>query len=106
MTPSNFGHFYDHVRRVLCQLRFDLKNGSSVDMAIAFALVSCQSYRVQIPEYREPYANHLKQLRLNQALQIALNYYEQPEVIADVGEHHAKIMREQWFFLLRELTAH
>lgn len=104
MVEPNFKNFYEHARRVLFALKHDLRTGTSVDMCIAFALVSLDNYRTAIPGPKGVYSEELRRIRVNQALQIAINQYEKSEVIQEIGEHNARIFREQWFALLRDFT--
>lgn len=95
---------YEHALGVIKEMQRDIERGASPLLACGIALVSMQAFK--LARVSKKHFENRGELLLNieQALQCSISVYEDPKVIAAVGEERAEQCRLNALAILEQLT--
>lgn len=102
--PQLVSSLYQHALGVVEQLAHDIELGCPNRLALAHAMVSLKTWQMAThPEKFHPSGDR-KHMRIVQALQIAINYYQSPAAVAVCGQDLATTYIDDFLSLIRDMS--
>lgn len=95
---------YQHALGVIREMQHDIERGCSPLLACGMAMVSMQCFKLGRVPKAKFYGSVDLLLTIEQALKIAINCYEEPKVVAALGEDKSREYREAALAVLEKLT--
>lgn len=95
---------YEHSMNTMQQLTNDIELGCPGRLALAHAIVALRVWRMgNQPALFHPSGDR-KAMRIMQALQVAINYYQTPEAVLACGQETATSYVNDFLSLIRDMS--
>lgn len=103
-TVKSLRTFEDHATNTVMHMKEDISMGCRLELATAFAVVAIRNFRLANTPGPQRSKHERLNVRLIQAVQIAIDYYGTEQAIGAIGVEEAEIMRREYLAILYQLA--